>query len=295
MAEGSTRDSDDDEGEGNESDDDEGSIDRQNSPSKPARPLSNPLSNPLSEIPPLTQQDTEMAGTEATEATAPPPLLHLKEKLDMKSGSPLKNVLTPSALTSPLESPSIYAAPFFQSTSAPAPVSLPSLEPVLDLTKPTSLDQEMQQQAIETAPPTLPSSPPPAPALAEELASKDVLAAEEEEEEMLLDIMENANNAAIGGAETVSVPVSAVDHEEDEIPPDSLPLDAPELPLEEREVSAPEVAGEEDDFPDLLGGLEKRLNESAVPAVASAVLPENPVNGAAVRDAGAVGEEKKEA
>lgn len=283
MADGSAHDSDDDDGEeGEEGDDDEeGSVDNQSSPSKNSRPISTPPPN----IPAVTDSSIDQhldIDLEGTEATARPPLLHIdREKLEIKSGSPLKNIaLTTSTLTSPLESPGTKLVNPF---SEPAPKQ--ELNSVMETAEPMSLDETMQQEASVTAPTLLPP-PPPEPTLEEEIASKEVLAEEEEEEEMLLDIVENANSANIGGLEglapvvlEVSAPVvqetegeqaDAIHPKEPEIPTEQERVQennpkvehdpAPPVVEEEPEVAQP-AEDEDEDFPDLLGGLEKQLNE----------------------------------
>jgi hypothetical protein len=292
MADGSAHDSDDEEGEDGEEgeDDDEGSVDNQSSPSKPLRPISTPP--PVAtDIPSAANPDTDMAGTEAA---AHPPLLHIdRERLEIKSGSPLKNVaLTTSALTSPLESPSNTAAPPF---SEPAPKQ--DLNPILETAESASLDETMQRAAAATPPTTLPP-PPPEPTLVEEIAAKEVLAEEEEEEEMLLDIVENANNANIGEDEILApitpeiyVPIQEVEAQQPEMTiPEALEVPAKQAEVEndnqkEELISAPPVAeetepevpqpaeDEDDDFPDLLGGLEKQLNEPVAQGQQSVVEP----------------------
>jgi len=182
--------------------------------------------------------------------------------------------LTTSTLTSPLESPSTTAAPPF---SDPATVS--ELNPIVEAPGPASLDETMQQQAVDTAPPTLPP-PPPEPTVAEEIAATEVVQEEEEEEEMLLDIVDNANNAHIGGDEPLApvvpeVPIEPV-QELEELAPEAIAPEIEEIPVEQKEDPTPveptvvevvqaeapkPVEDDDDDFPDLLGGLEKQLNE----------------------------------
>jgi hypothetical protein len=280
MAEGSTHDSDEEEGEDGEDgdDDDEGSVENQSSPSKPPRPLSSPpssltVSTEISDIP---LPDMEMGGSEAT---ARPSIPHLeREKLELKAGSPLKNVaLTTSTLTSPLESPSTIAAPPFLDS---APIT--ELNPISEAAEPAEVDETTQQIMTETAPTELQPLTSEL-ALVEEVAGPEAL---QEEDEMLLDIAGNANNAAIGGDESLSTgaPEMSIELplEIREVASESVLADLAEVPGEQAEVPV-ETAGledvqaelpqpaeeDDDDFPDLLGGLEKQLNEqvSQVPEV----------------------------
>lgn len=235
MVDGSTHDSDEEgeEGEIGEDDEDEGSAEPQNSPSKASRQISTP--------PPSNQPDTEMAGTEAL--TSIPSLLNVEPKLELKTGSPLKNVLTPSALTSPLETHNPSQAPK-AFPEIPQQSKTPSTSP------PGKLDSAMQQQAAETAPPTLPS-PPPGATIAEEIAAVEVRKEEEEEEDMLLDIIDEADNSNVGAGH-VAAPEEPV-----------LEMPTPAA-VEERQATPQDHVqpdqDDDDDFPDLLGGLEKQLD-----------------------------------
>lgn len=296
MAEGSMHDSDEEEGEeGEEGDEeDEGPVGNQGSPSKVARPISAPPQDipTLTEIPSMGRTDTEMGGLEAT---ARPPMLHLdRDKIEGKSGSPLKNVaLTTSTLTSPLESPNTSSATPFNT----APVQ--ELQPVSETAELASLNEEMQQEAVATAPPTLPS-PPPQATVAEEIASTELLREEEEEEEMLLEIVENTNNASIGADEAINTAVPEAPQTaippipEAEVISEPVSMEAPEVPAEQKddpapadpipvETDAPQAVedDDDDDFLDLLGGLEKQLNDpvssggaEAPPVVKSVSSPE---------------------
>lgn len=321
MADGSMHDSDDEEGEEGEDgeDDDEDSIENQGSPSKTSRPTSSaPQRIPtMTEIPGIQKTDTEMSGTEAG---ALPPALHVdRDKLDFRSGSPLKNVaLTTSDLTSPMGPSTAAVSPF------PDPKPVPESQPVSETADPASLDKAMQEVIAESAPTELPP-PPPEPTVAEMEASEDVRKEEEEEEEMLLDIIDKANNSEIGAEkelpkvspEPIAEPVpepettAAEPNREPEIVPETAPGAAPEAaptvseeapteaieppapvepsPAESSPVAQPEQAPipaeeDDDDFPDLLGDLEKQLNEpaDAAPEAApvltgEAALPKKPV------------------
>jgi hypothetical protein len=171
----------------------------------------------------------------------------------------------------------------------------------------------MQQQAAELAPPILPP-PPPEPTLAEEIASTEVRQEEEEEEEMLLDIVQNANNANIGGDGVLplvepEVLVEPVQHFEIPAPePEPITPEAVEAPIEQEETSAPlelgpvveeaqaevpqAVEDDDDDFPDLLGGLEKQLNEPVAETTSVEPVVEAPAERPTetVADDGRVGE-----
>jgi hypothetical protein len=289
MGDGSMAASDDDDGEdgeGDDGEDDEGSVDNQNSPSKPPRSGS-PIvtaTTGIKTVPSLGYGDTPMAGLEFPR---PHPMIQIERtKLEGQSGSPLKNVaLTTSALTSPLESPTV-AAPFSDFSTA----SVPKLDTVPEAVKPDTLDEEMLLETAESAPTTLPA-PPPEPTEAEANASAEVLREEEEEEEMLLDIVDNANNAQIGEPE-VPIPASEVLAEQAPVPQTETPVEAistevVEVPREEEaedpvllETAEPELVpqvsnteDDDDDFPDLLGGLEKSLEKPEQPASAPDLDP----------------------
>jgi len=291
MGDGSMAASDDDDGddgEGDDGEDDEGSVDNQNSPSKPLRPAS-PIvtaATGIKTVPSLGFGDTPMTGLEFPR---PHPTIQIERtKLEGQSGSPLKNVaLTTSALTSPLESPTV-AAPFSDFGTATAP----QLDPVPEAVKTDSPDEEMLLKTAASAPSTLPA-PPPEPTATEANASAEVLR-EEGGEEMLLDIVDNANNSQIGGPE---VPIAAP-----EITPEQVPIPQTEAPVEatldetveatrEEEAEDPVLlenaeteavpqvqnAEEDDDgFPDLLGGLEKSLEKPEQSAPAPEPAPAEP-------------------
>ena len=289
MGDGSMAASDDDEDgeDGDDGEDDEGSVDNQNSPSKQPRPTSPvPLTTTgIKTIPGLGLGDTPMSGLEFPR---PHPMIQTERvKSEGQSGSPLKNVaLTTSALTSPLESPTI--APPFSDTSAPAPEQ----GHVTTAGEKEALNEEMLLETSESAPTEIPQ-PPPEPTAAEVLASEELLHEEEEEEEMLLEMVENANNAQIGGSEApIAAPeIQAEQHpEQDPIPSAEAPVESisPEAleaiegiekedpillenaepePVQEEQ----KVEEEDDDFPDLLGGLEKSLEKPEQAPVAPKV------------------------
>ncbi|KAI9050517.1 hypothetical protein LZ554_005679 [Drepanopeziza brunnea f. sp. 'monogermtubi'] len=237
MGDGSQANSDDEDGddgdEGDEGEDDEASDDMQDSVSKaPQQSSLSELPVPsMPPIPPLELVDSTMGGTEINHA---PPRL-LADKVEGKSGSPLRQVaMTTSTAASPLES---SATPFQNIAPTEKSESLPSVAEA------EALDSEMQQQASETAPTSLPS-PPPKPTMAEVEAAVNERREEEEEEQMLLDI---ADKAKIGAPVSEGPPVSAESEQ-----------GAKATPPEQASVSA---AAEDDDdnYPDLLGGLEESL------------------------------------
>jgi len=277
MGDGSMAASDDDEDgdDGDDGEDEEGSVDNQNSPSKPPRPTSPvPLATAtgIKTVPNLGLGDTPMSGLEFPR---PHPMIQTERvKSEGQSGSPLKNVaLATSALTSPLESPTV-AAPF---SDAVAP--LLEQDHIATAEEKENLDEEMLLETAESAPTEIPE-PPPEPTAAEVVASEELLREEEEEEEMLLDIVENANNAQIGGSDA---PVAAPEIQAEqpsippaEIPTEPIPSEALEIPEEVEEENSvllenavldpvqeeqKVVEEEDDDFPDLLGGLEKSLEK----------------------------------
>lgn len=267
MGDGSMANSDDDEGdegeEGEDGDDDEGS-DAQNSPSKPPRSSSPSIGSmpAIKSVPNLVPPDTIMGGTELA---GPSRILTEHEKMEKKFGSPLKTVaLTASTLTSPLESPRVASAN--GSFSAPGHQSPIAATADLD---PSNLDEAMKQETAESTPTTLP--PPPEPTIDEAQAAVETVQEEEEEvvEEMLLDIVDNAENAQIGGPEMNTpapqpeVIVAAAPSEAVEVPKEEETV--VELPKEEKglEEPAPEAEAEadDDDYPDLLGGLERSLEK----------------------------------
>lgn len=261
MGDGSMANSDEDEGDegedGEEGDDDEGS-DAQNSPSKPPRSASPSIGliPAIKTIPNLGPSDTVMGGTEPAH---PSRIFTERERTEGKFGSPLKTVaLTASSLTSPLESPTAASA----SGSFPAPEHQ---SPLAATVEHSSLDEAMKQETTESAPTTLPP-PPPAPTEVEVQAAVEARQEEEEEEEMLLGIVDNANNVQIGGLEAnILAP-------EPEVSVAAAPLEAVEVPREEetaaeppKEEEKPEEpaleADDDDDYPDLLGGLERSLEK----------------------------------
>jgi hypothetical protein len=276
MGEGSNAPSDDDEGDegeyGEEGDDDEGSTDNNASPSKTTRTAS-PIPAILPTMKPIPNSggDAAMAGVEIRPF---PKILTDHDKLEVKSGSPLKNVaLTTSALTSPLASPVIPTP-----TSSLSAILSSSLQhpPVAASTEIENLDQAMQEETAESAPTELPP-PPPGPTVVEEKAAVEMLQEEEEEEDMLLDIVdniENSNFGAVPAQDPVSeAPSEVILKEEPEVEPviaelelepepepepqeqpQSEPPKTEEVPLE------PQDEDDDDDFPDLLGGLEKSLD-----------------------------------
>jgi hypothetical protein len=280
MADGSMAASDDDDGDegedGDEGDDDEGSIDNQSSPSKPPPPLSpTPNAVPfLKETLDLTSEDAAMSGVDDS---IPPSLLSVeRERTEGKSGSPLKNVaLTTSTLTSPLESPTI-PPPFSDITQAPQVDT--TLEATAEL---AILNEVMEQETAESAPPILPP-PPPELTIAEENATAILREEEEEEEEMLLDIVDNANNVQIGADLPVKTPPRISPDPilspcaEEPAPSTSFPA-VVSIPIADintvdatvtQEVIHPEQSvqdDDDDDFLDLLGGLEKSLEKPQAP------------------------------
>ena len=344
----------DDESEGEEGDDDEGSELAQGSPAKRQR-----TSSPAQSSLPTMKEIPDLVPSLASPV---PPFAQLeKEKPD---GSPLKHIaITTSTLTSPISSPTATAAsPFLDPALAPVPIEGAEIPPV----EPTTLDTIMQEAVSETAPTELP--PPPKEAtIVEEVAAVETRQEEEEEEDMLLDIVDNANNALMGGkvpnamaqlevpasepvATTdpeapVSVPVAAagpevsipavdvepaqeqlelesmvaaeaaeLEHEQIELtkvedplvespkqsgqttpaaiktqkatseaPPSPVKVQPEVVPASEPE-KAPETVEDEDDFPDLLGGLEKSLGN---PALTRTSIPvEEPVVAEAVKESG---------
>ena len=286
MAEGSMAASDDDGGEdgeeGDEGDDDEGSVSAQDSPSNPPRTFS-PMPSDLPhmrEVPNLGSKDTDMS--EIDDLPGPP--LPKLETMEGKSGSPLKNVaLTTSSLTSPVKSPGTAQDQFSAVAPPQAVIDGPATA------EPTALDEVMQQEIAETAPSTI-APPPLEHTITEVVSAVEERQEEEEEEEMLLDIVENTNNANIGAfqepiptapeipeaevvPQTQEPEVTAPEPQSSEVvenEPQQTDIPAPvEKPLVEVPVEEP--IDDSDDFPDLLGGLEKQLNEPQAPAVSEPV------------------------
>lgn len=289
MGDGSNVNSDEDDGddddEGEEGEIDEGS-DAQQSPAKRPRMTSPPRElPPVEPVPGLSQTDIVMGGTEVP---SPAKLLAEREKSEGKTGSPLKTVaLTASAVASPQVSPT-FTSP---ADTFPAPTQSP-VTTTVDA-EIANLDEAMQEKIADSAPTTLPQ-PPPAPTEAEVDASKEMLREEEEEEEMLLDIaVENAGNAQIGEPqisepapeaipEVTQAPTELAEPSQkqeivtesaaEEVKTDEIAIQPVETaepavdttsaePAPATEPAAAEPAAEEDDddYPDLLGGLEKSL------------------------------------
>ncbi|KAH6665428.1 hypothetical protein B0J14DRAFT_231971 [Halenospora varia] len=258
MGEGSNAASDDDDGsDGGSGDEDEGSIDNQNSPSKPPRPSQSPTPASLPSMRDIPDGPTPPA----IPAIFPP---HLeREKSEGKLGSPLKNVaLSTSALSTPLTSPTEIVPPALSASA----LANPPPQETAEEPKTESIDAVMQDQASTIAPPILPP-PPPEPTQAEESASQQVRKEEEEEEEMLLDIVEGANppNVTTTSEPPPAVPAPAEVIEDAAAAKEPIaakePDAAPKTPEPEvvKEVEKKVVEDDEDDFPDLLGGLEKSL------------------------------------
>ncbi|KAH8601790.1 hypothetical protein B0O99DRAFT_200993 [Bisporella sp. PMI_857] len=262
MADGSAHDSSDDEGDdGEEGDDDQETSADPKSPSKLPQDVSAP-----SDIPPVADiLATTESEIKQVEDVAIPPLLQVEE-LEVKAGSPLKNVaLTTSTPTSPFDA---------ATTELPLSPSIQPIEPVSDVTAPEIevLNETMQSEMATTEPPIIPT-PPPAPGVAETVAAAELLKEEKEEEEMLLGIVEESNNASESndndGVPSVTEPEDASNSEVVEAPPEEAVAtkhDSPEVAAVETipETAAPTAddEGDEDDgFPDLLGGLEKQLND----------------------------------
>ncbi|TVY56777.1 hypothetical protein LSUE1_G009817 [Lachnellula suecica] len=266
MADGSNANSDDDDGddgeEGEEGDDDEGSISNQGSPSKrPSTSSPAPSTLPtLNDIPDLVS-----APTVPSTAQFPPFAAHIeKERLEAKAGSPLKNVaLATSALASPLTSPTTTAAPPL-SDAAPAP-PIVATEPQVD---PTSLDTEMQDQVAESAPTGLPP-PPPEPTIVEEATAVVERKEEEAEEEMLLDILENANNAHI--REQIPAISEPVLEAAPDAPPRVVETQPIPQPLEAVPVPEPEIEpqAEAQDVE-----LEPQVQPISLPPAPESILPD---------------------
>ncbi|TVY33334.1 hypothetical protein LSUB1_G007691 [Lachnellula subtilissima] len=369
MGDGSNIASDDEDDEGEEGDDDEGEEFAQGSPAKRQRTSSPALSSlpTMKEIPDLVP------------SLASPVPSSAKVEKEKPDGSPLKHIaITTSTLTSPIPSPTATAAPpFLDPASAPIPIESAEIPPV----DPTNLDTVMQEAVSEMAPTELPP-PPPKATVVEEVAAVETRQEEEEEEDMLLDIVDTANNARMGGKvpnamtepelppsepvatrtpeAPISVPVAAAEpevsipavdvepaqdklelesmvaaeaaepeHEQieptkvedllvespkqsgqtspgavetqkatSEAPPSPVKVQPEVVPAPEPE-KAPETVEDEDDFPDLLGGLEKSLSN---PAPTRTSIPvEEPVVAEAVKESGSGGgdadadeDEKKE-
>ncbi|PBP28453.1 LYR family protein [Diplocarpon rosae] len=267
MGDGSQPNSEEDDGDdgddGDEGDDDEGLVDVQGLASKPAhQPSPSGLPTPfLPPTPSLDAGDTAMGGTEFNPALPGPGT----DRLEGSLGSPLKNVaMTTSAIASPLESTALEttaASPHHE--TAPSPESAPAPENVtLD-----TLDKQMQRQTTELAPPTLPP-PPPEPTTTEIVAAMEESQEKEDEEEMLLDIVDEANRAKIDASkEQIAAVASSPAQVDSKKDPDAESAPKEFLQPNESEVHAEktseprEIPAEEDDddYPDLLGGLEESL------------------------------------
>jgi hypothetical protein len=288
MGDGSMAASDDDEDgeDGDDGEDDEGSVDNQSSPSKPPLPTSPvPLAaTGIKTVPSLGFGETPMSGLEFPR---PHPMIQTERvKSEGQAGSPLKNVaLTTSALTSPLESPTV--APPFSDISAPAPQQ----DPVATAVEKENLDEEMLLETTESAPAEIPQPPPEATA-DEATASAELLREEEEEEEMLLDMEKNASSAQIGGSEAPfaapEIPTEHIPIPQTEIPTEPMQTETGEAPKETEpedpvllENTEPEPAPEvenaeaEDNYLDLLEGLEKSLDKPPPTASKLTEIDEN--------------------
>ncbi|PQE03520.1 lyr family protein [Rutstroemia sp. NJR-2017a BVV2] len=194
--------SDDDEGDdGDQGDDDDDSFDALNSPSRPPRDpsQSHQIAPPnMHNIPHLDSLHTAMEGVEYAAPTKPE-IERIRESEARSAGSPLKQIaLTTSTVNSPLVSPIATAAPALNPVIE-APAAAPVSETVAEIIKEeVSINHAMQDIVESSAPVDLPS-PPPAPTEIHEQMAVETRLEEEEEEEMLLDILENAENARIGG------------------------------------------------------------------------------------------------
>ncbi|KAH8655066.1 hypothetical protein BGZ60DRAFT_152780 [Tricladium varicosporioides] len=249
MGEGSNAASDDDDGsDGGSGDEDEGSIDTQNSPSKPPRHSQSPTPTSL----PSMRDIPDSLAPPAIPAIFPP---HLeREKSEGKLGSPLKNVaLSTSALSTPLTSPTETAPPMLSSSALP----MPSLQEKVKVLETESIDEILQDQTSAIAPPTLPL---PEPTQAEESASQQ-LRKEEEAEEMLLDIVEgvNAPSTIVSPPATVSTPTGMNEKSVSALEPEVAPKTPQAEVAKDVEIEKKAEDDDDDNFPDLLGGLEKSL------------------------------------
>ncbi|EHK97575.1 hypothetical protein M7I_6663 [Glarea lozoyensis 74030] len=304
MGEGSNASSDGEE-DGEEGDDDDGSITDQTSPSKAPKTIS-PTPTPLPTM-------DAMQDIISNSSLAPPvnPLiakLENEKTFDTKSGKNSTPILPPPT-----------------TTLAESEAIVESLQ-----AERADIDHAMQMEVVQSAPTALPS-PPPAPAQAELLASEVVRKEEEEEEEMLLDIVENNNTFAEKEAqeeppthvtetvkpvspnlatsvETVEEPeLSVADTKEEvevapsrpdptpveEIKRESPPVLENDPPMAPEPDTTVEAGDDDDDFPDLLGGLEKSLGQSAPPVSPPSVAEETPKTELPVDDAVLQEEEKK--
>jgi hypothetical protein len=278
MGDSSLVPSDEDEGEDGEEgeeaegdDDDEGSPENENSPSKlPQEFTPAPDVIPtIGGIPDLSTPDIKIGDSELDDS----PLADMpKRREEGKSGSPLKNVaMTTSSLTSPLASPITPSA----SVAEPAPAEY--LEPVAEAAEQAAIEEVTQEIPVVTAPEMLPvSEPAGAP---EDAVTEAQQSQEEEEEEMLLDLVENIdgdpteaetqNSEPEQPADPVPIPetenIISVPTLVDTITQDANaePAIAVEEMLVELVQAEAEVAiEEEEEFLDLLGGLERSLNRA---------------------------------
>jgi hypothetical protein len=266
MADGSMAASDDEEGEdgeeveeGDDDDDDKGTpVDQSTSPKPPQQlpPAPDNISTedaPSADIPDPVVADAMHIDPPEPENAEQKAEENAEENTDVAPGSPLENVaLTTSTLSPPGESP-----------AALTPTASEDVDKAPETTVPATVDEVMQQDAVETGPTALPP-PPPEPTGAEAKAAVEVRQEEEEEEEMLLDIVDQAQNARIGAGEVLSGPAPEVVAPQVEVSPVITEAEVEPMaePQEEKaEAAAPEEE-EEDNLPDLLGGLEKQLNES---------------------------------
>ncbi|TAQ86160.1 hypothetical protein B7494_g5513 [Chlorociboria aeruginascens] len=233
--------------EDSEGEDDEESMEAPSSPLKDQQPSPLPKTAPvLPEIFHLDPPDVQMSGTEPDILPTIGALSSIKD--EGKSGSPLKNIaMTNSTLASPLEAPP--DAPF------PALATVEENEQGPPLTI-ENAEAEIQQTAVDTPLPP----PPPEPTVEHQIAAVLERQEEEREEVVLLDIIENTNNSKIG---TIEPGIDQVPE-----PPliKKIPIQESEPVLEQSVAKiAPKpgsVEEEEDDFPDLLGGLERSLNKA---------------------------------
>ncbi|KAF7867362.1 hypothetical protein EAF04_005445 [Stromatinia cepivora] len=183
--------SDDDDGdEGDQGDEDDDSVDVLNSPSRPHRDSSQDRNMPImQDIPKLSSADITMGGTDNDGPTKSDTE---RVKDEGKFGSPLKQIaLTTSTVNTPMVSPTettVQEPNFFATGNTDIPSA-----PI------EKINQEMLSLAEVTAPIELPPIPP-HPTKEHEEVFIELRAEEEEEEEMLLDILENAENAQIGAA-----------------------------------------------------------------------------------------------
>ncbi|ESZ90962.1 hypothetical protein SBOR_8655 [Sclerotinia borealis F-4128] len=196
MVDDSNPASDDDDGdEGDQGDEDDDPADVSNSPSRPHRDSSqdHPMSTML-EIPKLSSADVMMGGTDNYGPTKSE-LERVKD--EGRFGSPLKQIaLTTSTVNTPMVSPT--------ETTIREPKLFPAGNNDNGSSYIESIHQEMLSVVDEFAPSELPPVPP-HPTEEHEEVSIELRAEEEREEEMLLDILENEENAQIGAAFSVEI------------------------------------------------------------------------------------------